>query len=79
MIEFLAQAAKAAREAAGRKQVHIAAELSSDQSTIYRFEQGRWPRDPDQLIAAYAEDLDLDPRDIWAEALKLWREEAGAL
>lgn len=79
-IYWLARAAKQLREDADRKQVHIAAAMSIDQSSIYRFEQGRnWPRDPDLVIAAYADDLDLDdPRQIWDLALTMWREQGQA-
>jgi transcriptional regulator with XRE-family HTH domain len=80
MIHWLAAAAKRLREERRRKQVHIAAALSIDQSSVYRFEAGNnWPRDPDAMIAAYAEDLDIDdPREIWEMALELWRAEGQA-
>lgn len=74
MIHWLALAAKQAREAAGRKQVHVAAAMDKNQSTVYRFEQGlSWPRDTELFVAAYAEDLDLDPLFLWESALELWR------
>jgi hypothetical protein len=80
MLYWLAQAAKQAREAAERKQVHVAASADRDQSSIYRFEQARtWPRDPDAIIGAYADDLDVDPVEIWATAVELWRAWAAAL
>jgi TPR repeat protein len=77
MIYWLAQAAKDLRERARRKPVHVAAAMSIDQSTIYRFEQGQnWPRDTDLVIAAYAEATKLkDPREVWDLALKMWRDE----
>lgn len=75
MLFWLAQAAKELREAAGRKQVHIAAEINKDQSTIYRFEQGQgWPRETDLFVAGYAADLDISPMDIWAKGLQMWQE-----
>lgn len=74
MIYWLAQAAKEARESAGRMQVHVAASMNKDQSTVYRFEQGQhWPRNTDEIVAAYADDLDLEPQDLWERALELWR------
>lgn len=74
MLPWIGGAARAAREAGGRKQVHIAATLGVDQSTIGRFEGGRaWPRDPDKVIAAYADDLDITPLEIWDAALRMWR------
>ncbi len=79
MAFWLARAAKSAREAAGRKQVHVAASANKDQSTIYRFEQGTaWPQDTDLLIAAYADDLEIDPQDIWQMALDMWKESGSS-
>ena len=75
MLYWLAAAAKELREAAGRKQVHIAAEADRDQSTIYRFESAEgWPRITDRIVAAYAADLDITPLDIWQLALQRWSE-----
>lgn len=75
MLHWLAQAARKARETAGRKQVHVAASADKDQSSIYRFEQGEgWPRDTDLIVAAYADDLDCDPIEIWEQAISMWRE-----
>lgn len=83
MLHWLARAAKRLREHAGRKQVHIAAALDRDQSTIYRFEQNGmpdgpffgWPGETDAYIAAYADDLGIqDPKEIWKLALEMWAE-----
>lgn len=80
MLFWLARAAKELREAADRKQVHIAASIDKDQSTIYRFEQARaWPRQADLIVAGYADDLDIDDaRTIWRRALELWEAEGNA-
>ena len=80
MLLWLARAAVQAREAAGRKQVHIAASADRDQSSIYRFEQAAkgksgWPRDADRIVAAYADDLDIDPIALWAQALQMWQKD----
>lgn len=75
MTFWLATAAKELREAAGRKQVHIAATMNKDQSTVYRFEQGETiPRELNLFVAAYADDLDITAIQIWERALELWRE-----
>lgn len=75
MVFWLSRACKAARTAAGRKQVHVAAGADTDQSTIARFERsGTWPRDPDQIVSAYADDLDIESIDLWRTALELWAE-----
>ena len=76
MLYWLGLVAREAREARGRKQVHIAASLSVNQETIGRFERGEaWPRNPDLTVVAYADDLDVDPRDLWGEAVRRWRDE----
>lgn len=75
MTFWLAAAAKELREAAGRKQVHIAASMNKDQSTVYRFELGEAvPRELNLFVAAYADDLDIKAIQIWERALQLWRE-----
>jgi hypothetical protein len=74
MMYWLATAAKRLRETAGRKQVHVAATMNKDQSTVYRFEQRRTvPQELDLFVAAYADDLNISPIEIWDQALELWR------
>jgi hypothetical protein len=81
MAYWLSLACRQAREAAGRLQVHVAAshDRGVNQSTIARFEDAvAWPKNPDQIVAAYADDLDISPMDIWDLALSLWkRHQAG--
>jgi hypothetical protein len=73
MLTWLARAARELREAKGRKLVHVAASWGKSESSVWRFESATgWPERPDGLIAAYADDLDMDPREIWATALRLW-------
>lgn len=75
MLFWLTHAAREARLQAGRLQVHVAASAGVNQSTIDRFEKHEaWPRDPDRFVNAYADDLDIRPDQIWAEALRLWQE-----
>jgi transcriptional regulator with XRE-family HTH domain len=76
-IEVLAETARTAREKAGLKQVRIAAALNVDQSTVYRFEQGRWPRDPEAMIRAYAEETETAESELWREAVKRWEATNG--
>lgn len=79
MLPFLAAAARSARENAGRLQVHIAASANVTESVITRFEARRaWPRDPDRIIGAYADDLDVHPVEIWERAAQLWRDSTDA-
>lgn len=78
MLPFLSEALKAARVAAGRKQVHVAAALDRNQSTIHRFESGLgYPQDLDAVIAAYADDLGVDVLVLWEAAIALWRADRG--
>lgn len=72
MIVALAAAAKEAREKAERKIIHIAVVADMDPSTIWRFEHGQWPRNADQIIAAYAAELEIEPFDLWQRALEIW-------
>lgn len=73
MLYWLAHACREARTEAKRKQVHVAASADVDQSTVNRFESGAsWPRNADRVVAAYADDLDLEPVDLWRTALKMW-------
>ena len=76
MLQWLAQTCRDARLAARRKQVHVGASADVDQSTVNRFEKAiAWPRNPDRLVAAYADDLDISPIDLWQAAIDLWRED----
>lgn len=75
MLPFIAEAARRMRVEHARLHSHIAASFSKDQSTVSRFEKGTgWSRDTDGLVAAYADDLGVAPREIWERALRLWRE-----
>jgi hypothetical protein len=81
MLFWLAEAAKDARLAAKRKQVHVAASAGAgvDQSTIARFEKHiAWPRDVDIIVQAYADDLDVAAVELWDQALKKWRADLAA-
>lgn len=84
MAYWISRVCKDAREKAGRKDVHIAGDvLKPDGSygvnaaTISRFEKaraGRWPEDVDEVVRAYAKQTGREAIDLWAEALRLWRE-----
>jgi transcriptional regulator with XRE-family HTH domain len=71
-MEALAMAAREARVEKHRKQVHIAAALDADQSTVARFERGQRPRDLEAMLLAYSDDLDMSPRELVERALDLW-------
>jgi DNA-binding XRE family transcriptional regulator len=74
LLPWIAAVCRDARLAAGRKQVHIAAAVDVSEATVNRFERGLgWPRDPDGMIAAYAEEVEVAPLELWARAIDAWR------
>ena len=61
-------------------QVKIAAAIEVNQATIARFEDGTaWPRHPEEVLMAYARELDIDVRLLWVHALVLWLEHEPVL
>lgn len=75
LLPWIAAAVRAAREEADRKQVHIAAERGMTEESIRKFEQARrWPRDPDAMVHAYAQDLDVPELELWKDAIRRWEE-----
>lgn len=73
MLPWLARVAREAREARGHKEIHIAVAADIHPSTVNRFENKKaWPRDPDEMMKGYAEDLDIHPIRLWERALQLW-------
>lgn len=78
MIEFLARVAREARRERRIKVARVAVAADLDPSTIYRFERGQWPGNADQVVAAYAEELEVAPETLWMRALELWCEAEAA-
>lgn len=67
MLYWLTAACKEAREAVGRKQVHIAASLEGGRD---RFEQGDgWRWETDALVAAYERLCGLPAGELWRRAV----------
>lgn len=80
MIFWLTLAARQLREDADAYEIDIASQIGRarnskppNQSTISRFESGKWSNDTDETIRAYARELDIEPMEIWARAVELWR------
>lgn len=72
MLKELGIAAREARENAGIHQAAIAGEIGRHQSAVTRFENAEsWPRDPDRVVAAYANCCKVTEREIWERALEL--------
>lgn len=75
MLYWIGRACREQRVAKGRTQGNVAASLGVDSATVGRFERGeRWSRDPDAMVGAYADDLDITPIALWALAIERWQE-----
>jgi transcriptional regulator with XRE-family HTH domain len=75
LLPWLGRAARQAREDRGVVQVRIAAAIEVNQATIARFEEGiAWPRQPEEVLLAYASELEMDVRLLWLHAFILWLE-----
>ena len=61
-------------------QVQIAAAMRVNQATIARFEDGTaWPRRPEEVLMAYANQLGMDVRVLWLHGFVLWIENEPVL
>jgi DNA-binding XRE family transcriptional regulator len=80
LLPWLGLACKQAREEHAVVQVQIAAAIKVNQATIARFEDGTaWPRRPEEVLMAYARELDVDVRILWLHAFVLWLEKDPVL
>lgn len=76
LLPYLGAAARDARRRHGCKQIEIALRIGCSEHSITNFERGyHWPRNPDLTVQGYADELGLDPFDIWREALARWEDE----
>ncbi len=80
LLPWLGRACRQAREDRNVVQVKIAAAIEVNQATIARFEDGTaWPRRPEEVLMAYASELDIDVRLLWLHAFVLWLEHEPVL
>ena len=80
LLPWLGRACRQAREDRKVVQVRIAAAIEVNQATIARFEEGiAWPRRPEEVLMAYASELDMDVRLLWLHAFVLWLEHEPVL
>lgn len=80
VVPHLGRACKNARLAAndgrGIKLIHVAAALDRAEATLSNFENGKvQPDNVDRVVLAYAAELEINPLELWADALKLASEE----
>jgi transcriptional regulator with XRE-family HTH domain len=79
-LPWLGRACRQAREERKIVQVKIAAAIEVNQATIARFEDGvAWPKRPEELLMAYASELNIDVRMLWVHAFVLWLENEPVL
>jgi DNA-binding XRE family transcriptional regulator len=79
-LPWLGRACRQAREERKVVQVKIAAAIEVNQATIARFEDGvAWPKRPEEVLMAYAEELEIDVRLLWLHAFVLWLENEPVL
>lgn len=73
---WLAFACRTARETAEVSMTAISNVAGVEKSTVSLYEKnGRWPRDPEGMVAAYARAINLrDSRELWQIAFNLWVE-----
>jgi predicted transcriptional regulator len=80
LLPWLGRACRQAREERSVVQVRIAAAIPVNQATIARFEDGSaWPRHPEEVLMAYASELEMDVRLLWLHAFVLWLEHEPVL
>lgn len=74
MAYWLGRAARDLREREGATMLDIATRAGVSESVVSRFEAGAgWRRRTDEIVAAYAHELDVTPQDVWEAALDAWR------
>src|SRR5262245_19739495 len=79
-LPWVGRACRQAREDRGIHQVQIAAAIRVNQATIARFEDGTaWPRRPEAVLMAYANELGVDVRMLWLHGFVLWLENEPVL
>lgn len=67
-----------AKEMRGKKRIRrsaIAARIKKESPAIGNFENGKTWQALDELVNAYAEELGIEPTDLWRAALENWEAE----
>jgi transcriptional regulator with XRE-family HTH domain len=74
MSYHLGRAARGLREQRGLTLMDIATRAGVSESVVSAFESGKgWRRRTDEIVAAYALELGVQPDDVWQGALDAWR------
>lgn len=72
MVTHLARVARELRRGQDVRAARIAVALDGSESRVARFESGAQFRKVDEIVDAYAQELGVEPIDIWRAALKGW-------
>lgn len=75
-IAHLGRAARTLREERGIEQWRVGAAANRGSDAVGKFEQGKTFQTLDEFVQAYAEELGVEPIDIWRAACRLMDEEA---
>lgn len=75
LIEHLGRAARMLREERGVEQWRVGAAAHRGEDAVRKFEQGRTGQVLDTFVEAYAEELGLEPVEIWQLACRLLADE----
>lgn len=72
LIRCLAEVCHDARTRAGVKVEAISAANDAARSTVYSFENGQWPREPESMVRGYAQVAGVHPATLWRRAVEKW-------
>lgn len=74
MSMWLGRAARELRERHDVTLMDVANRAGVSEAAVSRFEAGKgWRRRTDEIVAAYALELGVQPDDVWQGALDAWR------
>lgn len=74
ILKTLGAVAREMREAQDVLAVEIGARIRHTEGVVSRFERGETvPRDLDQMVQAYADELSVDAAEIWQRTVDRWR------
>lgn len=72
-MEHIGQVVRERRQAEHVKLVRVGAALDKSEGSLSRFESGQVWAELDAVVTAYANELGVEPVELWAEAVERWR------
>jgi hypothetical protein len=73
ILEHIGQVVRERRQAEHVKLVRVGAALDKSEGSLSRFESGQVWAELDAVVTAYANELGVEPVELWAEAVERWR------